>query len=364
MSKTKLREGFSTGSAATAAAMAALCFILNPTEQIKHMRIPLPPQDHTICDKTLLIPIKSVSLQSQSQATAMVQKDGGDDPDVTHKAQIYADVKLNNNMGQIIMRGGEGVGYFTLPGLPLPVGESAINPSPRKQIRAGLLQITKKHNYTGGIDVCISVPKGLEIAKKTFNPRLGIVGGISILGTQGTVKPFSHKAWQATICQGLQVANATGCTSVCLSTGRRSERLLLKKYSHLSKQSAIQVADFAKFSLQEAAKYPFELVWGCFFGKLVKLAQGYAYTHAHSANLDFELLATWCSKAGLETSKTSQIQKCVTANHALEIILTSPNSVEILTYIATLCANTAANFAGRAVQINLFHFDGRSLVTV
>ncbi len=364
MSKTKLREGFSTGSAATAAAMAALHLLLDASNLPVYMEIPLPNYDYISKHKTLHIPIQAVSLQDAGQALGIVQKDGGDDPDVTHKAQIYAYVSLNNNQGQIHIKGGMGVGHFTLPGLPLPVGEAAINPAPRKQIRAGLLQVAKKYNYSGGIELCIVVPNGENIAKKTFNPRLGIMGGISILGTQGTVKPFSHKAWKATIVQSLQVAFATGCSTICLSTGRRSERLLLKKYTQLSKQAAVQVADFAEFSLQEAAKYPFELVWGCFFGKLVKLAQGHAYTHAHSASLDFTLLAQWCGEAGLDEDKTIEITQCVTANHALEIILTSAHKENILKYITRLCAKSASKFAGRRVQVHLFHLDGRTLMSV
>ncbi len=364
MSKTMLREGFSTGSAATAAAMAALQFMLSQEHYPSYIQIPIPPLENMYGQETLQIPIKEVKIDGIDQALGIVIKDAGDDPDVTHQALIHATVKLHNNQGQILINGGLGVGSFTLPGLPLPIGEAAINPAPRKQMRAGLLQIAKQYDFTGGIEVCISVPDGLTIAKKTFNSRLGIMGGISILGTQGTVKPFSHKAWKATISQGLQVAAATNCPIICLSTGRRSERLLLKKYDQLPAQAAVQVADFAQFSLQEAAKYPFKLVWGCFFGKLVKLAQGHAYTHAHSATLDFELLTKWCIDAGLDKKEAQQITSCVTANHALEIILTSEKAVHILEYIAQKCALTASTFAGRKVKVHLFHFDGRNLVSV
>ncbi len=358
----KLREGFSTGSAATAAAMAALHLLLGH-KKLSSIAIPLPPEGKRPIEPILHIPIHSVSLVNANEALGIVQKDGGDDPDVTHKAFIHVSVKLNNTAQHIHIDGGEGVGRFTLEGLPLPVGEAAINPAPRRQIQAGLNLIANKFNYVGGMDILISVPNGEQIAKHTFNPRLGIVGGISILGTQGTVKPFSHEAWKATIAQGLQVASATNCRSVCLSTGRRSERLILNKYDNLPTQAAVQVADFAQFSLQEAAKYNFEnIMWACFFGKLVKLAEGHAYTHAHTARLDFELLAKWC--VGLEPDKIKQIKECVTANHALEIILTNTQHMEILTSIAERAAKTAASFAGQNVQMNLFHLDGRMLVTV
>ncbi len=360
----QLREGFSTGSAATAAAMAALHYLLKQ-EQLSSIDIPLPPEDDKPMEMLLHIPINFTELIAENEALGIVQKDGGDDPDVTHKAFIHAHVSLKRLTNDIKIDGGAGVGRFTLPGLPLPVGEAAINPAPRKQIKAGLRLVASKFGYTGGIEVIISVPDGEKIARKTFNPRLGIMGGISILGTQGTVKPFSHAAWKATIVQGLQVASVTGCTSICLSTGRRSERLLMAKHKHLPPQAAVQAADFAQFSLQEAAKLNFEnIMWACFFGKLVKLAQGHAYTHAHSALLDFALLSRWCAEAGLNDEKVNQIKSCVTANHALEIILSEPQSMAILENITRLAAKTAKHFAGQDVQINLFHLDGRTLVSL
>ncbi len=364
MCKTKnLREGFSTGSAATAAGMSALHLLLGG-EHLSFVDIPLPPEDGRLVKPELRIPIHSTSVILKDEAIGIVQKDGGDDPDVTHKAFIHALIKLNDK-GKINIDGGSGVGRFTLPGLPLPVGYAAINPAPRKQIKAGLELVAKNFGYSGGIDVCIEVPNGEKIAKNTFNPRLGIKGGISILGTQGTVKPFSHAAWKATIAQGLQVAAANNCKSVCLSTGRRSERLLLSKYEHLPKLSAVQVADFAEFSLQEAAKYKFEqIIWGCFFGKLVKLAQGHAYTHAHAATIDFNLLSLWCAEFGLNAQNVHKVKQCVTANHALEIILQDSQHIYILESIAMHAAKTASNFAGQNVQINLFHLDGRVLISL
>jgi flagellin-like hook-associated protein FlgL len=141
------------------------------------------------------------------------------------------------------------------------------------------------------LTVLVSVPQGAALAEHTFNSRLGIVGGISILGTQGTVRPFSHAAWKATIAQGLEVVRATGCPAVGLSAGRRSERLLMARHPHLPALAFVQVADFAAFSLKAAGALPnIQIIWGCFFGKLLKLAQGHAYTHARSADLDLEIL--------------------------------------------------------------------------
>ncbi len=214
------------------------------------------------------------------------------------------------------------------------------------------------------MEVCICVPHGEDIAKKTFNSRLGILGGISILGTQGTVKPFSHTAWQATITQGIQVASATGCETLCLSTGRRSEKLLLAKLPHLPTQAAVQAADFVKFSLEEAGKYPFKnIAWGCFFGKLIKLAQGYENTHARQAQLDFTTLYTWCAAEGMDIP---QIQQCVTAQHALEYILAFPQQniqQRVLRNIHNKATTTASTFAARPVRVYAFHLNGQDLLS-
>ncbi len=364
-----LREGFTTGTAATAAAMAALERVLSKVKQGKSMLTPLPPSEAEPLptpERTtfLSITLGGIKRNHSSSATAFVIKDAGDDPDVTHKAAIYATVNINTRPQEynVQLFGGEGVGRITLPGLPLPVGMPAINPAPRRQIALGLHIIAQKYNYTGSIDVHISVPGGAELAKNTFNPRLGIEGGISILGTQGIVKPYSHKAWKATILQSLHIAAATKCTTLCLATGRRSEKLLLETYPHVLPQWAIQAADFAEFSLSEAGKYAFEhIVWGCFFGKLVKLAQGHRYTHARSAELDFPLLRQWCAKKGADIP---QISQCVTANHALEYILEQEQWPIILHSLTKKAATVASKFAQRPVTVHLFHLDGRPLACV
>jgi len=228
-------------------------------------------------------------------------------------AQQHADLA---DLGSIIIKGGPGVGRVTLPGLPVPVGQAAVNPVPRQQITLALqawerqrgnvpngAQAGTQEGHTA-LTVFVSVPEGAQLAQKTFNPRLGIEGGISILGTQGTVRPFSHAAWKATIEQGLSVAAATGCRSICLTTGRRSERLLMERNPLLPARCFVQVADFAKFSLHAAGLLGFErIVWGCFFGKLVKLAQGHAYTHAQNATLDMQALAQMARAANATSAE-------------------------------------------------------------
>lgn len=366
--KAPLREGFTTGTAATAAAMAALHRLLSG-ESLTHITVPLPPFDAVLGDceqaaptRSLIVPVLRTAIQSPA-ALAEVEKDGGDDPDATRHVHIIATVECTPQAGQVDIEGGAGVGRVTLPGLGLAVGMAAINPVPRQQICRGLRDVARTHAYKGGLRVHISVPGGEALARYTLNGRLGIVGGISILGTQGTVKPFSHEAWQATIVQGLEVAHQTQCPQVCLSTGRRSEKLLMARYPHLPAQAFIQAADFVEFSLQEAGKRPFEpLVWGCFFGKLLKLAEGHPNTHARNAELDMQILSRWCEQGGALCAPA--VARCVTAGHALEHLLADSAGMTILRHVAQQAAHHAQVFAGRPVRVHLFHIQGQELLVL
>ncbi|MDR2055066.1 MAG: cobalt-precorrin-5B (C(1))-methyltransferase CbiD [Desulfovibrio sp.] len=371
-----LREGFTTGTAAAGAALAALILLVERRAP-ENVSVPLPPyQFPSSCSGFASVPVEycrplvrggGKSFASFG-AEAAVRKDGGDDPDVTSGALISARVTLEplrqdspSDRGFVRLEGGRGVGRVTLPGLPVPVGEAAINPVPREQMRVVLSRYVGRAAPRFGpcppLSVVISVPGGEKLALRTLNPRLGIVGGISILGTQGTVRPFSHAAWQATVSQGLKIALASGCSTVCLSTGRRSEALLMRRYPRLSPQSFIQAADFAAFSLRAAGSMPFaNIVWGCFFGKLLKLAQGMEYTHAREGDIDFEALALLCSRSGVRCADA--VRRCSTAAQALEILLADRAGRPALKRVARAAAGQAARFAGRAVTLNLFHADG------
>ena len=417
----KLREGFTTGSAATGAALAAL-HLLRKGCAPATVCVPLPPFGSTPQGKDcgqpeprgwLELPVENCQLGPAPElavrwaancfehcdppprgiirsAHASIVKDGGDDPDATSGARITATVVESAqphdsakvaDPGNIIIMGGPGVGRITLPGLPVPVGQAAINPVPRQQISLALRAQEHKRDCgqatgnaadtanktaqtgTTRLTVFVSVPKGLELAQKTFNPRLGIEGGISILGTQGTVRPYSHAAWKATIEQGLAVAAATGCRTLCLTTGRRSERLLMERYPLLPERCFVQVADFAQFSLHAAGAMDFErIVWGCFFGKLVKLAQGHAYTHAKDSTLDMQALAQQAKAANATCA--SEVARCITAAHALELLLADAAGPRVLELVARQAMQTAQNFAGQAVGLHLFHTDGRELLAL
>ncbi|WP_432738847.1 cobalt-precorrin-5B (C(1))-methyltransferase CbiD [Maridesulfovibrio sp. FT414] len=359
MTDAPLREGFTTGSAATAAAMAALSVLLGGIVPAA-MEIPLPVKG------TLGIPIARVEL-SGTKARGIVIKDGGDDPDVTHGEEIHAEVELiPGDEVRVDLCGGRGVGRVTLPGLPVPVGEAAINPAPRRQIISGVLRELSASgtDFCGTVRVCIEVPRGAEIAALTMNPRLGIVGGISILGTQGIIRPFSHASWKASIAQSLSVIRASGGDEAVFTTGRRSEEFYLNHFPGTGPARMVQAADFFKFSmLQARAKRLKKVHWAIFIGKLVKHAQGFPYTHAKDWAIDFPLLADWCAQLGLTPFLTAQIRTANTARQVLEMI-PRESQATFIRMLMQKARKNALRFSGcDALEIHyyLFDFDGNMI---
>ena len=361
-----------TGSAATGAALAALTLLLRHAAPAT-VSVPLPPitpqapgpagtpgpelprawMDLPVAfcahgPAPELAALPHATPRALPGAHARVRKDGGDDPDATNGALITATVFLRSPAApphDLRLEAGPGVGRATLPGLPVAVGAPATNPGPRAQLRFALRRALDDMAGEGAerpaLDVILSVPGGEELARHTLNPRLGITGGISILGTQGTVRPYSHAAWRAAVAQGLSVAAATGCRAICLSTGRRSERLLMRRYPELPPQAFVQAADFARFSLAAA---------------------GLEHTHAREAPLDMAALAALCREAGAACAP--EISRAVTAAHALELLLADTAAPAALAAVGARAAATARRFAGRPVTLHLFHTDGRELLTV
>ena len=358
-SKPSLREGFTTGSAAAAAAAGAVTLLLEG-KLLPHAHVALPPfiQDAQgitpASEATLSIPLAGGEALAAGLARAEVVKDGGDDPDATHGMVIQVYVSLtpivasllpesalartagpNDCLPQplktgsalacppctIFLYSGKGIGAVTLPGLPIPPGEPAINPEPRKQIARAVCDAAVRSGYCGEIHILICSEEGEERAKRTLNARLGIMGGISILGTRGIVRPYSHEAWQEAILQGLNVAAALRVTELLLCTGRQSERLGFGLYPGLPPQAGIQAADFAAFTLREAAARPFtRLRWICFPGKLLKLAQGLEWTHAKAADADISMLAKLCCEAGGGKALAQEVKNMPTATGALALM--------------------------------------------
>ncbi|KQO04305.1 cobalt-precorrin-5B (C(1))-methyltransferase [Paenibacillus sp. Leaf72] len=302
-----LRHGYTTGSCATAATKAALTALIL-REQQTESEIVLP------IGERVTFTIVSCELTGDS-AIAEVIKDGGDDPDATHGASIFSEVKWHDGEG-VLLDGGIGVGRVTKPGLPVPVGEAAINPVPRRMIHEAVEEVLRCFELEGrGVSVVISVPEGERIALKTLNGRLGILGGISILGTRGTVVPFSTSAYKASVAQAINVAAVSGCDHLVLSTGGRTEKFGMELYPDLPEEAFIEMGDFIGFSLKMARnKHIRKVTLVGMMGKFSKVAQGVMMVHSKSAPVDFGFLAEIAEYAAVPEGLVEEIRGANTAS--------------------------------------------------
>jgi cobalt-precorrin-5B (C1)-methyltransferase len=356
--KRHLRTGFTTGATAAAAAKGAVVFVLEG-------RMPAEVSVALLTGGRIAIPIHSCRRTGDGAACTAI-KDAGDDPDVTHGVEIGARVRLDDPAGcgggrpEIIISGGDGVGRITKPGLELPPGEPAINPGPRRMIAQAVGEALSAHAAARTVAVEIFVPRGAEIARKTLNARLGIVGGISILGTTGVVRPMSHDAFTATIAAGLSVARACGLDQVVLSTGRRSERFAQRLWPQWPEESFVQVGDFFQKSLELAAQKGFaQAILAVFFGKAVKMAQGTPHTHAARSELSLAALADWYLELGGRSTMADTIRSCNTAREAFALAASAhPN---LIAAVGRRVVASAARFAGPGVKIRnvIFDYEGR-----
>ena len=357
----KLRSGFTTGTAAAAATKAALRMILEGKKPSR-VRIRL------LTGADIMIAIHRCSFRKSGEAICSVIKDAGDDPDVTHKAEIGARVKLldsderfgTGKRSQIIISGGEGVGRVTKPGLEIEPGQPAINPGPQKMITQAIEEVLKKHHRAGRVHTEIFVPRGRKLAEKTLNARLGIMDGISILGTTGVVRPMSHDAFIATIESALSVARACGLNRVVLTTGRRSERFAQDCWGRIAPEAFIQIGDFFKLSLKSAEKRGFvHITLAVFFGKALKMAQGVPHTHAAKSSLTLDKLSGWTLEITKDSELSHTISTANTARHAFEIL--REHHPEVVSHVGQLILESAKRFAGLKTKIRsvIFDYDGK-----
>lgn len=282
----ELRSGFTTGACATAAAKAAM-LALACEEESDYVSFLIPDGEE------MRMKIETLNLISPDTAEASVIKDAGDDPDVTDGCRVMARVTLARH-GDVRFYGGEGIGTVTLPGIGLEIGQPAINPIPRQMMRDELLKI-----YPQGCDVTISVPGGEELAKKTFNPRIGIDGGISIIGTSGIVTPFSSEAFLDAIRKEMEVAKTIGCERVVLNSGARSEKAVRAMYPELPAAAFIHYGNAIGESLKIASELGIEKTTvGLMLGKAVKLAEGNTDTHSHKVTMNRGFLSRVAEEAG------------------------------------------------------------------
>lgn len=304
--KKTLRSGYTTGACAAAAAKAATISLLEQ-RPVERVQIDLPG------GKQAEFQINTCAFDRE-QATCSVIKDAGDDPDVTHGAEIVATVCLKATAG-IEIGGGEGVGVVTKPGLEIPIGSPAINPVPRRMITDSVTSGADTRLGGRGLQVIISVPEGKRLALKTLNARLGIIGGISILGTTGIVIPYSVSAYTACISQSLDVAVACGLRTAVLTTGRRSEKFAQAELK-LAEECYIQSGDFIGFSLKECARKGITkvVVWSM-IGKMSKLADGHMYTNVSDSQVDIGFMASIASQCGISEETVKALGESITANH-------------------------------------------------
>ena len=308
------RTGFTTGACAAAAARAATAGLVDG-------RLPETVPCHLPNGMDVLFAVAAGEVHPQEGwAAAVVIKDAGDDPDATHGARLTATVRrLAAQAGSIVLKGGAGVGTVTREGLGLEVGGPAINPVPRRNIRANVAAAAGALLEQDGLEVTISVPDGEIMAQKTLNARLGILGGISILGTTGIVRPYSTAAFRASVVQAIDVAAHQGERALVLTTGGRTEKFAMRQLPTLREACFVQMGDFVKAAFTRAiARRMRHIYVGAMVGKLAKMSQGLAVTHAWKAEVDRERLAEAAASVGAPADLVAEIRAAETARFAAE----------------------------------------------
>jgi cobalt-precorrin-5B (C1)-methyltransferase len=343
-----LRRGWTTGACATAAAKAAFSALVTG-EFPDPVEVTLPRGER---------PRFALALTRREESSAMagVIKDAGDDPDVTHGALVLATVRHGASGADVTFRAGEGVGTVTLPGLPVPPGEPAINPVPRRMIRAAIAEVAAGLGRSPDAEVEIAIPRGEALAAKTLNARLGIIGGLSILGTTGIVVPYSCSAWIHSIHRGIDVARAAGVTHVAGATGASSEAAVRRLYG-LPEIALIDMGDFVGGMLKYVRAHPLPRVTiAGGVAKMTKLAQGLTDLHSKRGEVDRVLLAGFAQAVGGSAALCARI---MTANTAAEAFTSARSEgIALGDEVARVARQTAARLvAGPDVAVEVVVFD-------
>jgi cobalt-precorrin-5B (C1)-methyltransferase len=343
-----LRWGWTTGTCATAAAKAAFAALVSG-EFPDPVAVTLPRGERPSFALAL-------TRRDAASATAGVIKDAGDDPDVTHGALVLATVRAGPPGGGVTFRAGEGVGTVTRPGLPVPPGEPAINPMPRRMIRDAIAEVAGNAGRAPDAEVEISIPGGEALAAKTLNGRLGIVGGLSILGTTGIVVPYSCSAWIHSIHRGIDVARAAGLAHVAGSTGANSESAVQKLYG-LPEIALIDMGDFVGGMLKYLRAHPLPRVTiAGGVGKMTKLAQGLTDLHSKRGVVDHELLANFARAAGGSAALCAAVTAANTAAEAFA--LARAEGIALGDEVARAARAAATHLVeGRGIVVEVVVFD-------
>jgi len=346
---TILRRGWTTGACATAAARAAFEALVSGDPPPDPVEIALPS------GQRVAFALAEWTREPDGVSVGVI-KDAGDDPDVTHGALVRVKVRRTAPGAGVSFTAGEGVGVVTRPGLPLPPGEPAINPVPRAMIRQTLAEAAERLDVAPDAEVEISIPGGVEMARHTLNGRLGIVGGLSILGTTGIVTPFSCAAWIDSIHRGVDVARACGLTHIAATTGSTSEAATQKLYD-LPDVALIEMGDFVGGFLKYLRVHPVARVTlGGGFAKMTKLSQGRLDLHSGRSVLDLPQLAQLAADVGASAQLAREISR---ANSALEAFeLAKSAGVDLAAPVAARAWETAARtLDAAAIELEILVFD-------
>lgn len=335
-----LRKGYTTGTCATACVKGALIGLINQ-EKVEKVTVELP------IGKCVCFTLIN-HFYSDTVASCSTIKDAGDDPDVTDGVLITATIRLNN-LGKIVFEKGKGVGEVTLEGLPIAVGEPAINPVPRKMMQAICRKILSDNGILNkGVNISISVAGGERLAKKTLNPRLGILGGISILGTTGIVMPFSSASYVASIVRGVDVAVANHCTHLLISAGQRSENFLRAHLKKMPDIACIHYGNWIRETLEKIVCTPeiSDVSMGIMLGKAVKLVKGQLNTHSGSGGWDVYFIYKMALLAGIEKSEATKILSLKMAGQLVRIfpfVETHPFYQKMIIQCKAVCRKILGN---------------------
>ncbi len=360
-----LRTGFTTGSVTAAAAKAAVLNLLTKTLP-KSVTIVLPngsdAEFEVLAPNPEVIESARYLLKTQVFGSATVIKDAGDDPDCTHGAQITVIAEetelLKGKPPTIEIIAGPGIGTVTLEGLGIEVGKPSITKVPLRMINQSVRDVNKDKSFL----LTVTVPGGIEMAAKTTNDRLGIVGGISILGTTGIVKPFSTAAYRASVVQQINVAHVQGLDQVVLVTGYRTENFAFQKWPNINKLSVVEVGDFTGVALKKATSLGFKYItFVGMGGKIAKLADGIMMTHYKRSNVNTELLFKLAQTTGAPDTIRSAARKTNTARHFVETCV-NLNFVDPLNLLCQLAAENCRKYSGSKAEVKVYmtDFEGKT----
>ncbi len=349
-----LRSGYTTGACAAAASKAAVHYLLTGSV-LEEVTIPFPEGQRV----TFSVYSSDILAEDHSETAASIIKDAGDDPDVTNGIEIKVIASFSTCAGivlgeRLMLCGGEGVGIVTKAGLAVNIGEPAINPVPREMIKKAVYEVLDQYRSKSAstIFLTITVPEGRKVAEKTLNDRLGIVGGISILGTTGIVKPISSKAWTDTILTSMQVAEANDRETIVLSTGRTSESGFLQACP-VPEESLVMMGDYLQFSLENARNYKFrKIIYSGMWAKVLKGAMGYKNTHVRNGALSIAEAVDFLRTVGLDETHEKELKKCNSAREIYEKLLQIDGGL-LIKEVCIYAAERFSQLSGIPVEIVL-----------